>query len=115
MDRKIQRLMGGPKPEAHGQSLNTGFILSCFVLIGHATKCCPQGMASIKSLKVARVRLKSTSSSPSSRSLKDARHWWLMFLILATWKAEIRRMVMQSQSQANSSPDPTLGKKKKKT
>jgi hypothetical protein len=26
-----------------------------------------------------------------------ARHWWLIPVILATWKAEIKRIVVQSQ------------------
>jgi hypothetical protein len=35
-----------------------------------------------------------------------ARCWWLTPIILATQEAEIRRIVVQSQPQANSSQDP---------
>jgi hypothetical protein len=38
--------------------------------------------------------------------LKWARHRWLTPIILATQKAEIRRMAIQSQPWANSSRDP---------
>jgi hypothetical protein len=44
------------------------------------------------------------------------RLWWLMPVILAVQKAEIRRIVIQSQPRANSSQDPIsikLIKKKK--
>jgi hypothetical protein len=33
----------------------------------------------------------------------EARNWWLMLVILATQKAKIKRLVVQSQPQANSS------------
>jgi hypothetical protein len=32
-----------------------------------------------------------------------ALHWWLMSVIPATWEEEIRRIVVQSQPQGNSS------------
>jgi hypothetical protein len=39
-----------------------------------------------------------------------ARHWWLMPVILAIQEAEIRKIMIQSQPQANNSQDPTLKK-----
>jgi hypothetical protein len=33
---------------------------------------------------------------------QSARHWWLTPIILATWEAEIRRIGVRSQPQANS-------------
>jgi hypothetical protein len=40
------------------------------------------------------------------------RHQWLMAVILATQKAETRRIVVGSQTKANSSRDPMSKKKK---
>jgi hypothetical protein len=40
-----------------------------------------------------------------------ARHWWLTPIIIATQEAEIRRITVQSQPQANSFQDPILKKK----
>jgi hypothetical protein len=37
-----------------------------------------------------------------------ARHWWLTPIILATWEAQIRRIMVQNQSWASSSQDPIL-------
>jgi hypothetical protein len=41
----------------------------------------------------------------------DARHQWLMPVILATQEAEIRRIAVRSQSWANTSRDPISKKK----
>jgi hypothetical protein len=45
------------------------------------------------------------------KNLLEARHWWLMPIILATQKVEIRRIEVQSQLWANSSKDPISKKK----
>jgi hypothetical protein len=42
----------------------------------------------------------------SYENKKDASCWWLTPIILATPKAKIKRIAVQSQPQANSSGDP---------
>jgi hypothetical protein len=59
--------------------------------------------------------LSSNPSTTKKRKIKEIhatlkkicpiRHWWLKPVILATQEAEIRRIAVQSQSQANSSRD----------
>jgi hypothetical protein len=51
---------------------------------------------------------KLVNTKPGTRIKKDpgTRHQWLMLTILATRKAEIRRIMVQSQPWENSSPDP---------
>jgi hypothetical protein len=41
---------------------------------------------------------------------KEAGHWWLTPVILATQEAEIRRIVVRSQFRANSLQDPISNK-----
>jgi hypothetical protein len=37
-------------------------------------------------------------------NLKEARCWWLMLVILATWEAEIRRIMVPGQIMRPPSP-----------
>jgi hypothetical protein len=49
------------------------------------------------------MQLKKTSKSSRDQKILTARHWWLMPAILAAQEAEIRRIAVQSQLEANSS------------
>jgi hypothetical protein len=63
---------------------------------GHGIFCVPV-------IKDAGQRL---AGSWHKKSGHNTRAWWLRPVIPATQKAEIRRITVQSQSQANSSQDP---------
>jgi hypothetical protein len=55
------------------------------------------------SSKYEAMNSKPSPSNKTTTKKKNAGHWWLMLVILATQEAEIRRIVIQSQGQANSS------------
>jgi hypothetical protein len=50
------------------------------------------------------------STTITKQNTNTKKDWWLTPVIQVTWEAEIRRIAVQSQSQANSSRDPILEK-----
>jgi hypothetical protein len=55
---------------------------------------------------------KTLSSTPNPGKNRTARHWWLTLVILATQEVEIRRIMVQSQHEQNSSAEKNPSQKR---